>query len=171
LPAPSTGKNIAAVELKPYLFEDGIYTLQVNGRDASGNISGDNDYMISFEVINGKAVSYIYCFPNPFNTSTRFVYTLTGESAPAQYSIQIVSMTGIVVREITKDELGPLVVGSHPTEFEWDGTDSAGNLLPAGIYLFRMTVRDEDSNPYEHYYISGDTTFGDEGWGKVVILR
>ena len=48
VPSPASGPNVASVELRPDLFENGIYTLQVNARDASDNVAGDNDYMVSF---------------------------------------------------------------------------------------------------------------------------
>nr|MDQ3016436.1 C25 family cysteine peptidase [Bacteroidota bacterium] len=45
--ATGSGKNVASVELRPELSEDGIYELQVEALDASGNLAGDNDYYIS----------------------------------------------------------------------------------------------------------------------------
>ena len=134
-PSPAEGKNIAVVHLTPNLLEAGVYTLVVNARDASGNVAGDINYMVSFEVIQGKAISYIYNFPNPFSQQTRFIYTLTGPGAPSYYSIEIVSLTGVLVNEINQDQLGPLAGGTHPMAYAWDGTDQQGNPLPAGMYM------------------------------------
>lgn len=170
IPASPNGENRAIVELRPEFLEDGIYTLYVRAKDGAGNLSGDNDYAISFEVINAESVSHIYNYPNPFNTSTRFMYTLTGSGSPASYQIQIMSITGIMVREITQNELGPLPVGNHMTEYVWDGTDDNGNLLAAGIYLYRMIVRNDNQEEYDRYETSGDQYFR-KGWGKLVIIR
>ena len=169
--APGTGKNEASVELTPELLEDGIYHLQVRAVDASGNLAGDNDYFISFEVINEESISHLYNYPNPFSTSTKFVYTLTGAGSPPFYKIQIMSVSGRIVREITQDELGPLTVGTHMTDYIWDGTDEHGGRLAAGTYLYRMVVKNEDMEDLKRYNTSGDDTFFTKGWGKLVILR
>jgi flagellar hook assembly protein FlgD len=157
--------------LRPDLYEDGIYELIVQARDASGNDAGDYAYYVSFKVTHDKSVSHIYNFPNPFRTSTRFIYTLTGESSPAFYQIQILSVTGVVVREITSDELGPLAVGTHMTEYEWDGTDDNGNVLAGGTYFYHMIVRDENQQDYKLYQQSSGGQVTRHDWGKLVILR
>jgi hypothetical protein len=139
--ASVSGENKASVELSPELPEDGVYELHVKAKDASGNIAGNNDFFISFEVINKESISYLYNYPNPFSTSTKFVYTLTGKESPPFYKIQIMSVSGRIVREITQEELGPLTVGTHMTDFTWDGTDEYGGQLAAGTYLYRMSSR------------------------------
>ncbi len=169
--APGTGQNTASVQLKPDLKEDGVYTLQVKAKDASGNLAGDNDFRITFEVINAESVSNLYNYPNPFSTSTRFVYTLTGGGSPPFYKIQIMTIAGRIVREITQDELGPLAVGTHMTDYVWDGTDENGGRLAAGTYLYRMIVKDEQLKNFDRYKTSGDDTYFKKGWGKLVILR
>ena len=169
--ASPSGLNIATAELTPDLTENGIYTLRVIAKDDSGNSSGDNDYFVSFEVILDKSVSYIYNYPNPFSTATRFVYTLTGNSSPSFYKIEIVSITGIMVREISQDEMGPLAAGHHTTEYVWDGSGQNGSQLAAGMYLYRLVVKDENMKDYERYVPYGDSAYTNEGWGKLVIIR
>jgi hypothetical protein len=171
IPAGTAGKNQATVELRPDLFEDGIYELQVQARDASGNDAGDNEYYVSFKVDHEASVSRIYNFPNPFRHSTRFVYTLTGEGSPAFYKIEIVSITGVVVKEISSEELGPLAVGTHMTTYEWDGTDNNGSLLAGGMYLYRIVVKDENDQDYKRYELWNDNQLQKKDWGKLVILR
>jgi hypothetical protein len=171
LPSPESGNNIAIAQLTPQLLEDGIYTLVVNAKDASGNLAGDINYSVSFEVINAKAISYIYNFPNPFTNSTRFIYTLTGPGSPSSYKIEIVSLTGVLVNEITQDQLGPLAGGTHPTSYYWDGTDQNGNPLSAGMYMYRLVARDANDQDYPRYNPYGSSNYSNKGWGKLVIVR
>lgn len=68
-------KNLARLEWRPEFDQDGDYRLEVNGRDASGNVAGPTDYAINFRVITRSALSNILNYPNPFSTRTCFVYT------------------------------------------------------------------------------------------------
>ena len=107
IPASAANQNKASVEFKPIFTQDGTYQLTVKGKDMSDNSAGDVDYSISFQVITKSSISNVLNYPNPFSTRTQFVYTLTGESPPPYFRIQIMTISGKVVREITQDELGP----------------------------------------------------------------
>ncbi len=170
-PADGAGPNIAVAELRPDLFEEGIYELHIQAHDASGNPAGDNAYFVSFEVIHHKAISHLYNFPNPFRDATRFIYTLTGEGSPAFYQIEIISASGVPVRTISQEELGPLAVGTHPTWYAWDGTDQNGSPLPAGVYFYHLVARDENEVDYDRHPLSGDARFYDRDWGKLILVR
>ncbi|MEQ9303685.1 MAG: transporter, partial [Marinoscillum sp.] len=113
----------------PGPLEDGVHFLKVQGADESGNKSGLRPYEISFEVINESSITHFYPYPNPFSTSTRFVFTLTGAVVPEQIKIQIMTVSGRVVREITQDEIGPLKIGNNITQYAWNGRDEYGDQL------------------------------------------
>ena len=57
-------------------------------------------------VINKSMISNLLNYPNPFTTSTAFVFTLTGSQVPQNMRIQILTMTGKIVREITSRNSG-----------------------------------------------------------------
>lgn len=172
--AASGSKNELSIDYQPTFTQDGTYRLSVNGRDVSGNFSGAVDYEVEFEVRTRNSISNVLNYPNPFSTSTQFVYTLTG-SAPTFFKIQIMTVSGRVVREITQHEIGSLQVGTHRTEFAWDGTDEFGDRLANGVYLYRIVAKDENGKDFESYddYV-GDTGlagFFERGFGKMVLLR
>lgn len=169
-PAQSTDKNKAAIEYNPTFTTDGRYRLIVNAKDVSGNQSGDFDYKISFNIVNKSSVSHFLNYPNPFTTATRFVYTMTGVEPPAHYKLQIMTIAGRVVRELTEDDLGPLRIGKHLTDQAWDGTDEFGDPLAKGVYLYRLTVQDSQGKSWEGFKTAADNYF-EKGIGKMVILR
>jgi hypothetical protein len=168
---PATdSKNKVRIEYNPDFVVDGIYTLQVQGRDKSNNFSGDYSYQISFEVINASTITHLFNYPNPFSTSTSFVFTLTGRETPDQMMIQVMTITGKVVREIKLDELGPIRIGNNRTEYAWDGRDEFGDQLANGVYLYRVIAK-INGQDIEHRSTSADDSSFKKGFGKMYLLR
>jgi flagellar hook assembly protein FlgD len=168
--------NTATIDFLPYFPLDGDYELTVTGKDRSGNAAGNIEYKVAFQVINKPMISNMLNYPNPFTTSTAFVFTITGAEVPQNIRIQIMTITGKIVREITKDELGPLHIGRNITEFKWDGTDQYGQKLANGIYLYRVitnlngrsldkyrsTEKDNEDNTDKYF---------NKGYGKMYLMR
>lgn len=186
IPASGDGAaNEAYIEYKPELTEDGLYQLTVSGRDKAGNVAGgtagslsSSEYKISFTVENKPSITHVLNYPNPFSTSTAFVFTLTGWQIPSQLKIQILTVTGKVVREITRAELGPLHIGRNITEYKWDGRDQYGQLLGNGVYLYRVvtSLNGQDmelrgDSPEAMRRGGGIDRFFRDGWGKMYIMR
>ena len=168
----SAGENSATIDFKPYLPDDGEYELIVSGRDVSGNTAGALSYHTVFTVINKPMISEMLNYPNPFTTSTAFVFTLTGSQVPQNLRIQVLTITGKVVREITKEELGPIHVGRNITEFKWDGTDMYGQKLANGVYIYRV-ITNLNGKSLDKYKADGDNTdkFFNKGYGKMYLMR
>jgi Peptidase family C25 len=175
------GKNSIKIEYKPTFTVDGVYKLIVNATDASGNAAATNlqyektkvDYIVSFKVYTKSSISNVLPYPNPFSTSTRFAYTLTGATTPQYFKIQIMSVAGKVVREITQNEIGSLKIGTHLTDYAWDGKDEYGDQLANGVYLYRIVAKNENKKAFEYNEEIGKSTvdFFKEGFGKLVIMR
>ena len=168
---PANGDdNTALVFLRPEFTVDGTYTMEVSASDVTGNVAGSEPYRKSFEIINQQTVSNVLAYPNPFTTQTRFVYTLTGSVPPTQFRLQIMTVSGRVVRDIDLASTEDLKIGTHQTEFSWDGTDEYGDQLANGVYLYRMIVSDESGTELEKRD-NGTDRFFERGLGKVVLIR
>ena len=164
--------NTATIDFFPYLPADGEYQLIVKGEDKSGNKAGIIEYKVSFMVINKSMISNLLNYPNPFTTSTAFVFTLTGSQIPQNMRIQILTMTGKIVREITQQELGPIHVGRNITEFKWDGTDQYGQKLANGVYLYRVITNLNGKSIEKYTQESGQTDkYFKSGYGKMYLMR
>jgi hypothetical protein len=166
---PATDKKDFSIEYQPPRLKDGIYTLSVQAEDASGNTAGSTPFEIRFEVINESQITHFYPFPNPFSSSTRFVFTLTGSFIPDEMKIQIMTVSGKVVREIFSDEIGPIHIGNNITEYAWDGKDDFGDQLANGVYLYRVIINNPGEQ-FKHRETSGDQGFN-RGFGKIYLLR
>ena len=164
--------NTATIDFLPHFPLDGDYELTVTGKDRSGNSAGNVEYKVAFQVINKPMISNMLNYPNPFTTSTAFVFTITGAEVPQNIKIQIMTITGKIVREITKDELGPLHIGRNITEFKWDGTDQYGQKLANGIYLYRV-VTNLHGKSLDKYKAADDNTdkYFNKGYGKMYLMR
>lgn len=163
--SPATENSSFRIELLPGPLEDGVYTFRV----ATEELGVDKPYEVNFEVINESTITNFYPYPNPFSTSTRFVFTVTGSEVPDQIKIQIMTVTGSVVREILQDELGPIRIGNNISDFAWDGRDEFGDQLANGVYIYRVLVR-KDGQFVEPRATAGDKGFK-QGYGKMYLLR
>jgi hypothetical protein len=168
----SAGENTASIDFLPSFPDDGEYELIVSGKDVVGNKAGRLEYRVTFTVINTPMISNMLNYPNPFTTSTAFVFTVTGNEVPQNMRIQILTITGKVVREVTKDELGPLHIGRNITDFKWDGTDMFGQKLANGVYLYRV-ITNLNGKSLDKYKAEGDNTdkFFNKGYGKMYLMR
>ncbi len=176
IPATSTqagsGNNAATIEFRPTFTISGLYEMQVRAKDrSSNNFAADKQYRTGFKVETKPMISNVFNYPNPFTTSTRFVFTLSGSEIPEFMKIQIMTISGKVVREITKNELGPIRIGNNLTEFAWDGTDQYGNQLANGLYLYKVVTR-LAGQKMEQYKLGKDTDdLFKNGMGKMYLMR
>ena len=168
IPAESQSKRFKII-YPAYFAKDGKYTISVQGSDRSGNESGDLEYRITFEVIHESAITQMVNYPNPFSTSTRFVFTLTGLEAPDEIIIQIMTVSGRVVREITEDELGTIQIGRNISEYAWDGKDEFGDPLANGVYLYTVKAQ-INGEKIKHLESGADAHFKKE-FGKMYLIR
>ncbi len=178
----SSGENTASIEFRPYFPDDGEYELIVSGKDVNGNQAGYLNYRVLFNVINKPMISNLLNYPNPFTTSTAFVFTITGSQVPQNLRIQILTITGKVVKEITKEELGSIHVGNNITDYKWDGTDMYGQKLANGVYLYRVitNLNGKKLDKYSGTNSNGDVIsegvnstdkYFNKGYGKMYLLR
>jgi flagellar hook assembly protein FlgD len=176
-PATSGSNNTATVDFTPaftkqYNPAGDEYQLVVTGTNAVGNTASIIPYRIGFTVINKAMISNMLNYPNPFTTSTAFVFTITGSQVPQNIKIEVLTITGKVVREITKEELGPLHVGLNISQYKWNGTDMYGNRLANGVYLYHV-VTNLNGQSLQKYTGAGDNTakFFNNGYGKMYLMK
>src|SRR5690606_11492941 len=152
--------------------ENGLYEMRVNVRDNAGN-TPKSDLVLNFEVILENSISEILPYPNPFVNAVRFAYTLTGTEEPDIFRIRIYTVSGRLVKEITKEEFGPMRIGRHLSEYVWDGRDNWNQDLAPGVYLYQVISRDREGSEYEKYQINEleEGNYFRNGIGKMVKLR
>jgi hypothetical protein len=162
--------NKASILYKPTQLEDGKYGIKIQATDAVGNKAGNNEYEIEFTIVNKSSISNFFPYPNPGTTNIRFVFTLTGSKTPDDLLIRIMTVSGKVVKEITKQEFGNIKFGNNISEYAWDGNDMYGDRLANGVYLYQVFTRINQKNIENMKSISTDKYFT-EGTGKIYLMR
>ena len=174
------GRNEASIEFSPafLLDSDGdFYELIVKAKDKSGNPAGNTEYKVRFQVYTRPMISNMFNYPNPFTTSTAFVFTITGSEVPQNLRIQIMTVTGKIVKDITKAELSDIHIGRNITDYKWDGTDQYGQNLANGIYLYRVitNLNGNSLDKFKTIDANGDKVdtdkFFNKGYGKMYLMR
>lgn len=162
-------QNKAQIIYNTQFIDDGTYNLRVQAKDLTGNESGSFDYLISFQVINESSITNVFNYPNPFSTSTRFVFELTGYTIPDEMRIEILTVTGRVIKVIYLEDLGPINIGKNISQYIWDGTDMYGDPLANGVYFYKVNARING----EELKIrnTGTSQYFKNGFGKMYLMR
>jgi Peptidase family C25 len=148
---PANAQNLYLIEYKPGLLPDGVYTLRVQGADASNNRTGV--YSISFTVVNESMVQTFKVFPNPSSDVLHFEFGISGSTAPDEAQIVLTDLTGRTVATFSRRPR----VGTN----DWLWPDSSA--LANGEYIYRLTVRKNGQDlPLSN---------GMKASGKVVLVR
>ncbi|MFH1566660.1 MAG: FlgD immunoglobulin-like domain containing protein [Gemmatimonadota bacterium] len=117
--------------------------------DASPELSTDNIGVVAEAI--AQLVSAPQVTPNPFspngdlvNDEVAFSFGLYLVTQPVQVKVDIFDLSGRPVRA-----LGPEERAAGQVRLVWNGQDNNGNLVPPGVYLYRLAVED-DENSKEH---------------------
>ena len=78
-------------------------------------------------------------FPNPFNPETWIPYQL---AEPAEVTLTIYDMRGVVVREIALGHQAAGVYTTRSRAIHWNGRNSIGEKVATGLYFYTLTTGD-----------------------------
>lgn len=129
------------------LTDDQTHTLALRLFDASGNEAEGSPYQVHFRVTRETAVEAVLPYPNPMRDRTTFAFRLRGADAAAieALTLRIYTVAGALVREFDLvDDPSPLASGALRigwNRLRWDGTDTDGDPLAPGVYLYRVQAR------------------------------
>ncbi|MDP4819574.1 MAG: C25 family cysteine peptidase [Saprospiraceae bacterium] len=149
---------------QPSLSQSGTHQLKLLVRDKSSGYPNLQSHIFTFEVMTQPTITECWNYPNPFSQQTHFVFALGGDQVVTNYRIQLFTVSGRFVRELSALDLGPIHPGVHPTPYPWDGTDRFGDPLAPGVYFYRVFIGNKQ-------ILLNKSPYFDKGIGKLVILR
>lgn len=113
-------------------LEPGNYKYRLKQIDYDGTFSFSNEVEVIVGIPNVFSLEQNY--PNPFNPVTIIRFAIPVES---NVRLSIYNLLGEEVRILKNEQLK---AGSH--QVEWRGTDNNNNLLPSGVYFYRIESGD-----------------------------
>lgn len=143
----------------------GVYRLRVETKDVSGNAPGA-PYEITFEVNYESSLIMFAPHPNPTSGSVNFTIVISGMEAPGSIELSVTGVDGKQVYEMT--QTGGFRIGTNT--FTWDGRNSEGERLPAGLYIYRLIIRSKEGNELLLSPIPGNAAL-QKGYGKLALTR
>lgn len=121
---------------------EGHHTLKVRAWDIVNNM-GETE--IEFEVVNNSELSidHVLNYPNPFTTNTSFYFEHNKPYQPIEVKINIFTISGKLVKTIFDTQT---TTGFRSNPIPWNGLDDYGNKIGKGVYLYKLSVRDNNNN-------------------------
>ena len=121
-------------------LEEGLHTLSIKVWDVFNNSS---EAYLEFNVVSSERfmINDLMNYPNPFSSSTTFVFSHNYAEGELDINLRIFNMQGQIVRTLETN----LVPSGYRSElYEWDGTDDTGVPLSKGMYIYKLLVRNEE---------------------------
>jgi hypothetical protein len=127
------------------VLADGEHSLLIRAWDAANN---SGQVLLSFRVVQSQhlTLDHVLNYPDPFTTHTTFWFEHNRPGEDLQVFIQILTVTGRIVKSIRRTINTP---GNRSSEIEWDGRDDYGSKIGKGVYIYRLRVRATDGSQSE----------------------
>lgn len=125
----------------------GRHTLQVKAWDVLNNSGVGYTEFIVEEKAN-LALSHVLNYPNPFTTNTRFMFEHNKPGVPLDVRVEIFTVSGKVIKTISKNIN---TEGYRVDDISWDGLDDFGDKIGKGVYIYRISLRDESGKKISQY--------------------
>jgi hypothetical protein len=124
---------------------DGTHTLSLKVWDIY-----DNPSVVTTEFVVAQsgqlALNHVLNYPNPFTTHTSFLFEHNQPCCTLDVGIQIFTVTGHLVKTINRTIP---VIGYRAEPIEWDGLDDYGDPIGRGVYIYKLTVKNEEGSKAE----------------------
>jgi hypothetical protein len=122
----------------------GLHTITLKAWDVYNNfISAE----IQFLVVGDQTMTLtnVLNYPNPFINYTQFWFTHNRPYETLNVQVQIMTITGKVVKTINQTTL---TEGFLSREITWDGKDDFGDKIGKGVYIYKLTVKSSLTGEY-----------------------
>ena len=134
--APFSLDEHGVLTYKLYNLNEGEHQLTFRVWDIYNNSSTAT---ISFNVVKGNVIDIenLVNYPNPMTNYTNFTFEHNQKDNEIDVNIRIYDMMGQLVKNIEEHCYGTT---ARINPIYWDGTSDRGRKLPAGMYVYYVTI-------------------------------
>ena len=145
--APLSVDEYGTLSYKLYNLNEGEHLLTFRAWDIYNN---SNSATISFNVVKGKIINIenVVNYPNPMYDNTNFTFEHNQKDNEIMVQIKIYDVMGQLVRIIEEHSFGTT---ARINPIRWDGTSNNGKKLPAGMYIYSVTVTNAQNEKTSGY--------------------
>lgn len=137
-----SGRVIYPLEKIP----SGVHTVNVKAWDVYNNSGeGYTEFVVAEDA--GLALEHVLNYPNPFTTSTKFMFEHNRKGDILDVRIEVFSVSGKLVKTIQETALS----SERRVELAWDGLDDYGDRIGKGVYIYRVVLKDSTGEKQEAY--------------------
>lgn len=145
--APLSGDEFGQVRYNLYGLNEGDHQMTMRVWDIYNNSSSAT---INFKVVKNNviAVENVINYPNPMSNYTNFFFEHNQRNKDINIDIRIYDIMGQLVKTISEKSDGTSL---RINPIKWDGTSDNGSDLPAGIYIYYVTVTNSKNETASGY--------------------
>ena len=143
-PDPDSDRK-GSIRFRLPTLAEGDHTVAIRAWDVFNNSA---EYLLECRVVKKQdlALKHVLNHPNPFTNATRFWFEHNRPGEDLQVTVQIMTVTGRIVRQIRETVR---TEGNRSDDIVWDGRDDSGARLGRGVYLYRLRVAASDGRSAE----------------------
>lgn len=126
-------------------LSEGTHTIKMKIWDVHNNSS---EAYTEFVVAKSAelALNHVLNYPNPFTTSTSFMFEHNQPCNSLDVQVQVFTVSGKLVKTINETVLSS---GFRNEPIHWDGLDDYGQKIGRGVYLYNLKVKTPDGQKAE----------------------
>ena len=122
-----------------YNLAEGKHDLEVKAWDVYNNsATAYTEFVVSKSAV--LALKHVLNYPNPFTTSTNFMFEQNRPGDNFDVTIQIFTVSGKIVKTI-HENISP--EGYRVDNIHWDGRDEFGDKIGKGVYVYKLSIKGE----------------------------
>ncbi len=120
-----------------YDLAEGKHDIEVKAWDVFNNSAvAYTEFFVSKSAL--LALKHVLNYPNPFTTSTNFMFEHNRAGDNLEVNIQIFTVSGKIIKTI---QTNVSTEGYRVDNIHWDGRDEFGDKIGKGIYIYKINVR------------------------------